>query len=998
MNTKNGTKTFMYRTAAIFMMAMMLFAALPASPAHAVSQNISSAATGTWEATAWPNTLRSGMISVTAGDTNVVGTGTAFLTELSVGNILRTTDDVMIGTVAAIINDTDLTLTNTPATTRTNIAYNGQGVGPADNVTITNGHTVTIAANPINQTGTVTVNAGSTLTISDPGTIFSMLIVDGTLTGTTDVAFGALTINNGGIVTAGTNGSYMASSLTINTGGTGNIFCDFSVSGATSISGTLNFSSTSVTARAIVFTGPVTLNAGATWTEPASGNGANNSYDFQNNFTNNASLFTTSGTAIHSFSGTGMTISGATNTSISQAAITGSYINSGIITVESNLFGAGSLTNSAAGTLHLGGISSISTLVNAGTFTKTGAGPITTVLANFTNTGTLNLNGTGTIAGITNNAGGTVNLDNSGTITAFNNATATSLLSISDLTPPTITTLTVSAAGSTVNYSGAGAQTVKPITYSNLIFSGSGTKSITMSSGSTLANGNLNITPGGNVTASVTGTNLVVNSLSLGGFGKNSGTWGSTGSAAGNKDDNFFALKTGYLNITTDTRLSQTVSFASTAPLSGVVGGATYTPTATATSGLPVTFSIDPTASAVCSINAGVVSFNAAGICVINADQVGNTSYHAAIQIQQSFTIKNGQTINFTSTAPANAVVGGATYTPTATATSGLPVSFTIDATASSICSISVGIVSFLANGTCVIDAEVAGDATYLAATQQQSFGVKNGQTINFTSPAPASAAVGGATYTPTATATSGLPVTFTIDATAALVCSINAGVISFDAAGTCAINANQAGNATHNAALQAQQSFAVSGVPIFSDVLDGYWAKSYIERLYASGITAGCGSGNYCPEGLVTRAEMAIFLERGIHGSSYTPPALGSSTSFADVELTFWAAAWIKQLAADSITAGCGNGNYCPNASVTRAQMAVFLLKSKYGAAYTPPAVGASTGFGDVQLGYWADAWIKQLVLEGITAGCGSGNYCPGSPVTRAQMAVFLVKTFNLP
>src|SRR5215213_993044 len=572
MNTKNGTKTSMYRTAAIFMMAMMLFAALPASPAHAVSQNISSAATGTWEATAWPNTLRSGMISVTAGDTNVVGTGTAFLTELSIGNILRTTDDVMIGTVAAIINDTDLTLTNTPATTRTNIAYNGQGVGPADNVTITNGHTVTIAANPINQTGTVTVNAGGTLTVSDPGTIFSMLIVDGTLTGTTDAAFGALTINNGGVVTAGTNGSYTASSLTINTGGTGNIFCDFSVSGATSISGALNFSSTSVTARAIVFTGPVTLNAGATWTEPASGNGANNSYDFQNNFTNNASLFTTSDTAIHSFSGTGMTISGATNTLISQVAITGTYTNSGIITFESNLFGTGSLTNSAAGILHLGGISSISTLVNAGTFTKTGAGPITTVLANFTNTGTLNLNGTGTIAGITNNAGGTVNLDNSGTITAFNNATATSLLSISDLTPPTITTLTVSAAGSTVNYSGAGAQTVKPITYSNLIFSGSGIKSITMSSGSTLANGNLNITSGGNVTASVTGTNLVVNSLSLGGFGKNSGTWGSTGSAAGNKDDNFFALKTGYLNITTDTRLSQTVSFASTAPLSGVVG------------------------------------------------------------------------------------------------------------------------------------------------------------------------------------------------------------------------------------------------------------------------------------------------------------------------------------------------------------------------------------------------------------------------------------------
>jgi len=77
---------------------------------------------------------------------------------------------------------------------------------------------------------------------------------------------------------------------------------------------------------------------------------------------------------------------------------------------------------------------------------------------------------------------------------------------------------------------------------------------------------------------------------------------------------------------------------------------------------------------------------------------------------------------------------------------------------------------------------------------------------------------------------------------------------------------------------------------------------------------------------------------------------------------------------------------------------MAIFLLRSKHGAFYNPPAVGSSTGFGDVNPNYWAAAWIKQLVTEGITAGCGSGTYCPEQPVTRAQMAVFLVRTFNLP
>jgi hypothetical protein len=77
---------------------------------------------------------------------------------------------------------------------------------------------------------------------------------------------------------------------------------------------------------------------------------------------------------------------------------------------------------------------------------------------------------------------------------------------------------------------------------------------------------------------------------------------------------------------------------------------------------------------------------------------------------------------------------------------------------------------------------------------------------------------------------------------------------------------------------------------------------------------------------------------------------------------------------------------------------MAVFLLKSKHGANYAPPAVGSGTGFTDVLPDYWAAAFVKQLVVEGITAGCGNGNYCPEDPVNRAQMAVFLVRTFSLP
>ncbi len=262
---------------------------------------------------------------------------------------------------------------------------------------------------------------------------------------------------------------------------------------------------------------------------------------------------------------------------------------------------------------------------------------------------------------------------------------------------------------------------------------------------------------------------------------------------------------------------SQAIIFTSTAPVAAVVGGPTYTPTATGGGSLnPVTFTIDASATSVCSIGlANAVSFTAVGTCKINADQAGNTNYTAAPQVSQSFAVGlGGQAITFTSTAPAAAAVAGPTYTPTATGGGSLnPVTFTIDASASSVCSINLGVVSFSAVGTCKINADQAGNTNYNPAPQvSQSFAVgKGSQTITFTSTAPTTAVAGGPTYTPTATGgTSINPVTFTIDASAASVCSINLGVVSFTAVGTCKVNADQAGDTNYNAATQVSQSFTV--------------------------------------------------------------------------------------------------------------------------------------------------------------------------------------------
>ena len=103
----------------------------------------------------------------------------------------------------------------------------------------------------------------------------------------------------------------------------------------------------------------------------------------------------------------------------------------------------------------------------------------------------------------------------------------------------------------------------------------------------------------------------------------------------------------------------------------------------------------------------------------------------------------------------------------------------------------------------------------------------------------------------------------------------------------------------------------------------------------------------------------------------------------------------YIATLVANGLTAGCGGGNYCPTSPVTRQQMAVFLLKGKYGLCYAPPPCTGMV-FNDVPCtGSPFDPWIEALADLQITGGCGiPGDYCPTAPVNRQQMAAFLLKS----
>ncbi|MBI5964577.1 MAG: IPT/TIG domain-containing protein [Chloroflexi bacterium] len=185
-----------------------------------------------------------------------------------------------------------------------------------------------------------------------------------------------------------------------------------------------------------------------------------------------------------------------------------------------------------------------------------------------------------------------------------------------------------------------------------------------------------------------------------------------------------------------------------------------------------------------------------------------------------------------------------------------------------------------------------------------------------------------------------------------------------------------------------------------FADVLVGYTTIDYIQSIWAYGITSGCISAplTYCPEKDITRGEMAVYIERGVHTGSFVPPVV--PLTYSDISTSIFKY-FIENLKADGITKGCSNLDpslYCPGDPIKRSQMAVFLLRGKYWPTiHTPPA---ATGlvFTDVPASSFAASWIEELKALGITSGCTATTFCPNNPVTRSQMAVLVQRTFNLP
>ncbi|CAK0759704.1 hypothetical protein CCP3SC15_2500001 [Gammaproteobacteria bacterium] len=249
---------------------------------------------------------------------------------------------------------------------------------------------------------------------------------------------------------------------------------------------------------------------------------------------------------------------------------------------------------------------------------------------------------------------------------------------------------------------------------------------------------------------------------------------------------------------------SQTITFGATPTV--MVGGSGILSATGGVSGNPVIFTSQSTG--VCTVNGGAVTGVTAGTCTIAADQAGNANYSVAPQMTQS-SDRSSNVINM-GTVPSVVVGGGGMLSATG-GVSGNPVTFTSQSPAICTTSGTNGTtISGINTGVCMIAANQIGNANYNAAPQViRGFSIgraNQGIGVITVNPSLLSA---GQTTTASATAASGLAVRF--NSTTPAVCTVNGATISGLAMGTCTITANQAGNASYNAAPQVTYSFTVN-------------------------------------------------------------------------------------------------------------------------------------------------------------------------------------------
>ena len=197
-------------------------------------------------------------------------------------------------------------------------------------------------------------------------------------------------------------------------------------------------------------------------------------------------------------------------------------------------------------------------------------------------------------------------------------------------------------------------------------------------------------------------------------------------------------------------------------------------------------------------------------------------------------------------------------------------------------------------------------------------------------------------------------------------------------------------------AALLAATAYApprsgAAQVDDYRDVVPDSFAAEHIATLAAVGTFEGteCAPGRFCPGDPLPRWVMAVWVVRILDGRD--PPERDSR--FADVDAGSWWARHVARFDELGVTRGCRDGTiFCPDATVTRAEMAVFIARA-FSLDDRP-----DPGFSDVPSDAWYAPDVARLATSGITKGCGDGTrFCPDERTTRAQMATLLSRAVSL-
>jgi hypothetical protein len=176
-----------------------------------------------------------------------------------------------------------------------------------------------------------------------------------------------------------------------------------------------------------------------------------------------------------------------------------------------------------------------------------------------------------------------------------------------------------------------------------------------------------------------------------------------------------------------------------------------------------------------------------------------------------------------------------------------------------------------------------------------------------------------------------------------------------------------------------------------YSDLPSSHWAYGAAEALRANAAMWGCETGKFCPDQLITRAEVAYTLAALVNTSVTMP----SSALFTDVPSSAWYYQAVQEVAARNVTQGCGGTQFCPNGTVSRAAGAVFVRRAKSMAV----DAAASQTFVDVATDHWAFLSIDAAFKAGDIVGCSTSplKYCPDDMMTRAEAAVLLARAFDV-